>query len=51
MHVCVCVCVCGAQRAQKRVSDTLRLDLTAGCESPRRGWDSHPGAVHEQPVL
>ena len=38
-------CSVPACRGEKRVADTLELDLTGGCEPPCRFWESEEAAL------
>lgn len=42
LHLCLCTtCVPDVRGSQNRVSDTLEIELTDGCESPFGHWESN----------
>lgn len=42
LHICLCAtCVPGVRGSKNRVSDTLEIELTDGCEPPFKHWESN----------
>jgi hypothetical protein len=45
--VCVCVCVCVSSGGQKKILNSLELELTGSWKSLHRFWEPNPGPLRE----
>lgn len=51
LHMCTCtMCTLDTLRGQKRMSDTLELNLTRSCEPPCGCREPNQGPLQEQQV-